>query len=98
MNPLSKTEGARWRVHRSRVVAAYLVGLREEGRGIRQMTDFLSTHGVPSTATVNRDEEPATVSWLAAGHYITCVVADEERAIYVQVVRPIVEGSLSDPL
>lgn len=80
-----------WRVHRSQEVTAYLFRLRDAGRGIRQAINFLAEHGVPSTATPDNDESPTTYSWEAAGHIITCVIAEEERAIYVLDVEPLEE-------
>lgn len=79
----------RWRVHRSREVVDYLIRLREAGRGIRQVISFLAQYGVPANADVDQTVAPPTYTWTAAGHFITCIVAEEERAIYVAVVEPL---------
>lgn len=78
----------RWRVHRSREVADYLIRLREAGRGIRQIISFLAQYGVPPNADIDKTVLPHTHTWTAAGHIITCIVAEEEKAIYVAAVEP----------
>lgn len=78
-----------WRVQRSREVVDYVVGLGEQGRGIRQILSLLAHYGVPANAVVG-DTEPATYTWTAAGHALVCFVAQEEREIYVAVVAPLV--------
>ncbi len=80
---------SQWRVQRSREVVDYVVGLGEQGRGIRQILSLLAHYGVPANAVVS-DAEPATHTWTAAGHVLVCFVAQEERAIYVAVVEPLV--------
>lgn len=78
-----------WRVHRSREVVDYVISLREAGRGIRQILSLLAQYGVPANADVS-EGAPPVYTWMAAGHVITCLVAEEERAIYVAVVQPLI--------
>lgn len=78
----------RWRVHRKREVVDYLVGLRDKGKGIRQVISLLAVYGVPANADINRDGIPTVYTWTAAGHAIGCFIEEEERAIYVSEIRP----------
>ena len=80
-----------WRVHRSREVTHYLTRLRDQGRGIRQVIALLIEYGVPATAELDDTETPPTYTWEAAGHVISCIVAQEDRAIYVSAVEPLEE-------
>ncbi len=78
----------KWRIHRSRQATAYLVGLREAGQGIQQVIDLLAQYGIPANADKDEKEKIATYTWTAVGHIITCVLAEEEQAIYVATVKP----------
>ncbi|MFZ4664174.1 MAG: hypothetical protein ACOYNY_44655 [Caldilineaceae bacterium] len=78
-----------WRVHRARAVVDYVIGLREEGRGIRQILSLLARYGVPANATMSQQGHPPVYTWTAAGHRIICLIAHEDRAIYVAVVEPL---------
>ena len=76
---------APWRIHRHKAVTAYLVSLREAGRALRQHIESLKVTGIPADAT---EIEPHTYLWLAADHWIGCVVDEQEKAIYISEIQP----------
>ncbi|MCB0129115.1 MAG: hypothetical protein KDE58_42910 [Caldilineaceae bacterium] len=81
-----------WQMYYSRAVADYLIQLGDAGRDLRRIVALLAEYGVPANAVVDEGDMPATYTWAAAEHWITCVVVEEEQAIYVGNVRPVEKG------
>jgi len=73
-----------WVVARSSVATAYLVGLREEGRALRQAIHSLQ-RGIPEDA-YQIQEEPETWEWLEARHWITFIVDRIPNRRTIQII------------
>lgn len=84
----------KWRIYCSQPATAYLVGMGELGLGIQQVIDRLAQVGVPANADKDETAQPVTHTWTAVGHIITCIVAEEEQAIYVAEVEPMDIGTM----
>jgi hypothetical protein len=75
-----------WRIHRHQDVTAYLVSLREAGQEIRAHIESLKATGIPADAM---EVEPHNYFWLAAGHWIGCVVDEQDKALYIANIDPV---------
>jgi hypothetical protein len=74
-----------WAVERKRSVVQYLISLREAGREIRAAINSLHM-GIPEDAHKIQDN-PETWEWLEARHWITLLVEQDRRWIYVTDVE-----------
>jgi hypothetical protein len=75
---------ARWTLEYDSDVTRYLYTLRETGNNVRKAIRSLS-QGIPSDARRIQDD-PETWEWLEARHWITFVVDQARKWIYISDV------------